>query len=673
MAFRPKLSSSQYRSYKRDARDHRTEGTRGTAAADAKTGRPGGHQRSFFQLCAAFYSLLRGHRLKLAIALGMLTVATVLKLAPPYAAKLVFDNVLGDKPLPIFLIDVLHLPSDPRRLLAAIAILLVITTVCAVTILTFGQWLAVLVGKRLQAHVRRRLFAHAVRLPLHRVYELKSGGVASVLREDAGGVGELVFSMLFTPWRAIVRLSGSLVILAVIDWRLLVGSLLLLPVVYYTHRTWVARVRPLWRDIRVSRQYIDGHAAEAFGGMRVVRSFGRQRSENARFIRNNHLMIRQELAAWWWSRGVDVLWSVLIPAASAALLWYGGTRVLAGELTTGELVMFLLYLAWLLEPMAALANSATGFQNSLAGLDRVLDLLHEPTEFMRAESAPAVRVKPSAVAGGIALKEVSFIYPGSSDPVLTNINLEVSPGDIVALVGTSGAGKTTLCNLVARFYDPTSGVIELDGRDLREIDVESYRRLLGIVEQDIFLFDGTVAENIGYARTEATAEEVQTVARQANAHGFIMGLDKGYDTVIGERGVKLSGGQRQRIAVARALLVNPRILILDEATSNLDSESERLIQESLAVLMRGRTSFIIAHRLSTVVHADRIVVLEQGKIIEEGTHRRLMEGNGRFRQMVAMQMEDLAAPLRSVQQDTVVDESAEEPWSVLRRRDDGLI
>ena len=252
-------------------------------------------------------------------------------------------------------------------------------------------------------------------------------------------------------------------------------------------------------------------------------------------------------------------------------------------------------------------------------------------------------MRPAQVAGAIAVRDLSFTYPGSTRPVLENIDIEVNPGEIVALVGASGSGKTTLCNLIARFYDPSEGVIELDGRDLRDIGVESYRRLLGIVEQDIFLFDGTVAENIGYARPGAAMAVIEEVAHLAHAHEFICELDEGYDTIIGERGVKLSGGQRQRIAIARALLADPRILILDEATSSLDTESERLIQAGLDTLMRDRTSFVIAHRLSTITHADQIVVLEHGRVVERGTHAELMQrGGGRYQAMVALQLQDIS-------------------------------
>jgi ATP-binding cassette subfamily B protein/subfamily B ATP-binding cassette protein MsbA len=475
-----------------------------------------------------------------------------------------------------------------------------------------------------------------VDLPLHRVHGLKSGGVASILRDDAGGVADLIFSMVYNPWRASIQLVGTLAVLTIVDWRLLLGSLLLIPLIYITHRTWIARVRPLWRDIRATRQHIDTQATETFAGMRVVRAFGRQKSEAARYTRNNHLMARQELHAWWWARSVEISWAILIPCATALLLWYGGGRVLAQAISVGDLVMFLAYLVMLLAPLETLAATATQLQNNLAGLDRVLDLLAEPREMPLRPGAIAPDRR--RVAGRVSIDSLTFVYPGSSDAVLHDLSLEVEPGQTVALVGRSGAGKTTLCNLIARFYDPTEGSISLDGRDLRDLDVAAYRRLLGIVEQDIFLFDGTVTDNIGYGRRGATQEQIVEAARGAHAHDFIRELPKGYDTIIGERGVRLSGGERQRMAIARAMLADPRILILDEATSNLDAINEHLIRDSLATLMTGRTTFVIAHRLSTVVGADQIVVLEAGRLVDQGTHETLMERSETYRELVFLQL-----------------------------------
>ena len=645
-------SRARYAAYRRKLRNRKkAEIDPAVPAAgerDDKTRKP--RTRPFGQLVRQFWSLLRGHRVTLVALLVTLTISTLLGLIPLYGTKVVFDSVLSEHPvaphLPWWL--PIHLPSDRHRLLLIVAVGMVVLAACSEGFGLWSRWQATRMTKRLQVSVRRRVFEHAVRLPLHRVYELKSGGVASILREDAGGVADLIFSMVYNPWRAIIQLTGSLIILATVDWRLLLGSIALLPTVWLTHRQWIGRIRPIFRSIRNTRQGMDSHATEAFGGMRVVRSFSRQQAESATFTRNGHLMARQEIFAWWAMRGIDLAWSLIIPLATALLLFWGGNHVLtdldrvrSGQITMeqafkiGDLVMFLSYLAALLGPIAALAGSATALQNSLSGLDRVLDLLAEPTEMPNRPNSRVV--SKENVVGRLTLRDVGFAYKGNATNVLSGVKLDVRPGEMIALVGPSGAGKTTLCNLIARFYDPTEGRVELDGVDLRDITADSYRRLLGIVEQETFLFDGTIADNIAYGRRGASPAEIEQAARQANAHEFIERLDHGYASLIGERGVKLSGGQRQRLTIARAILADPKILILDEATSNLDTESERLIQGSIQALMSGRTSFVIAHRLSTIAHASRILVIEHGRIIEQGRHDELMVSNGRYREMVDLQ------------------------------------
>ena len=592
--------------------------------------------RSSWQLVREFFGLLHPYRWQISLTLLSVTLSTLLGLLPPAGTKFIVDYVLNGVPVPPWMTAWFPSLNSPMRLLSAAVGVVICVSLLKIVIHIWGRWDATKTSKKIQLEVRRKVFDHAVRLPLHRIHELRSGGVASVLREDGGSVGELVFGMLYNPWRAVIQLIGSFVILAWVDWTLLIGALVLLPTVFVTHRAWINSIRPQFRAIRKQRESIDAGAAESFAGMRIVRAFSRQKRESARFSEENNLMARQELYAWWWMRAVEMVWEALIPMASAGLLFYGGWRVINGHMTVGDLMMFLVYLLMLLEPLAALASSATQFQNSLSGLDRILDLLGEPREM---ESTPhSLRADRNKTAGQMFFEDVTFLYPGTQTPALSDINLKVKAGQTVALVGPSGAGKTTICNLVARFYDPTSGRVTLDGRDLRDYDVESFRALLGVVEQDVFLFDGSIGQNIAYSRKHATAEEIRKAAEIANALEFIDKLPAGMNTLIGERGVRLSGGQRQRLAIARAVLADPRLLILDEATSNLDTESEQLIQQSLSRLMKGRTSFVIAHRLSTIAGADLIVVVEGGRILQTGTHAELMELGGKYRTMVEQQV-----------------------------------
>ena len=636
-------SRARFTGYRRQRAAHELP----TALPDPGSGSETGPRvRSVRVLLAELWRLLRGQRAGVAWALASLSVATAVGLVMPASTKVAIDYILTDKPGPAGLPAWLGVGTDRIHLLWILAGAMGAATVCTVGFGLWGRWRITRMRLLLQAKLRRRAFEHAVRLPLHRIYAIRSGGLSSLLREDAAGAGELLFSALYNPWRAILQLLGTLGVLLFVDWRLLAGAVALFPIIWTTHRTWIKRIRPVYRDIRRTRQGIDAQTTEVFGGMRVVRAFNREEHEAARFVRSTHLMLRQEALVWWRARAVDVAWRLLIPFASIAVLVYGGTQVVNGSLTIGDVMMFTTYLVMLLAPLETLASTATQIQNSLAGFDRTLDLLAEPTEFVRDTGSMAL--DRARIAGALTFDAVTFRYPGSAgdaEPVLKDVSLGVAPGETIALVGSSGAGKTTLCNLVARFYDPTDGALTLDGVDLRDINLDSYRKLLGVVEQDVFLFDGSIAENIAFSRPNASAEAITRAAVAADAHAFIESFDMGYGTLIGERGVRLSGGQRQRIAIARALLADPRILILDEATSNLDSESERLVQRSLARLMRGRTSFVIAHRLSTIRHADRIVVLDHGRVVEIGSHEELWAKGGRYATLLTLQLGEQAAGL----------------------------
>jgi ATP-binding cassette subfamily B protein/subfamily B ATP-binding cassette protein MsbA len=640
-----KPSRRRFSEYRQSVRERNARGDRipPHGHGDRNPKKLGTRDRQFWELFCAFLKLISGHRYEIGLAMFLLTIGIGLRLIPPLGTKLAIDLALTDppKPMPLWL-DFLSLPSEPMSLLTTIAVTVVVVTMLSTLVHLTSRWMATKAVNQTQVSIRREVFEHAIKLPLNLVHDMKSGGVASLIREDAGGVAELIFSMLYNPWRAIVQFIGSLLILMLVDWKLMVGGLLLLPLVWISHRTWINRIRPLYRDIRKQRQRIDGNATETFGGIRVVRTFSRDRNEASRFVREGDYLVRQQLFTWWWTRIIETIWEVVIPLASTGLLLYGGYQIIQGELTLGDLMMFLVYLTMLLDPLATLAGSAVTFQNNLAGLDRILDVLDVQHELPSREGAVALR--RDSVRGALSIRDLSFAYPDSNQMVLHNLTLDVAAGETVALVGRSGAGKTTLTNLISRFYDPTAGSISLDGRDLRDVELASYRSLLGIVEQDVFLFDGTVRDNIGYARRNASPAEIISAAQAAAADEFIERLPDGYDSIIGERGVKLSGGQRQRIAIARALLADPKILVLDEATSNLDSESERLIQNSLKELLQDRTAFVIAHRLSTIAGADKIVVFEEGRIVEVGTHDQLLERGGRYRDMVYLQMSESVTP-----------------------------
>lgn len=633
-------SRSRFAEYQRSVRE-RNVGAQ-AAPQHGRSGNPkkiGVRQRGSWELFREFLRLSSGHRRQIWLALGLLTLATGLRLIPPYGTKLAIDSALTSPPQPLPpVLQSLPFPSSPLPLLGTIAVSVVVVTLIATAVKLWSRWMATKAVNLTQVSVRRAVFEHAIRLPLHQVYGMKSGGVASLIREDAGGVGELIFSMLYNPWRALIQFIGSLIILMLVDWRLMLGGMLLLPAVWVTHRTYINRIRPLYRDLRKQRQHIDGNATETFGGIRVVRTFSQSRGESSRFVRESDFLARQQLFTWWWTRIIEIIWEVIIPLASTGLLLYGGYRIINNQLTLGDLMMFLVYLTMLLDPIATLAASAVTFQNNLAGLDRILDVLEIDEELPSRDGA--IALSRDQVRGELSLRNVAFRYPESEQLVLQGISLQIEPGQTVALVGRSGAGKTTLTNLMARFYDPVAGSICLDGRDLRDIQLGSYRSLLGMVEQDVFLFDGTIRENIAYARRRCSERELVAAASAAAAHEFITAMPAGYDTIIGERGVKLSGGQRQRIAIARAILADPKILILDEATSNLDSESERLIQAALRDLLQDRTAIVIAHRLSTITAADQIVVIEAGEVVEVGTHEELLLQAGRYRDMIHLQMQE---------------------------------
>jgi ATP-binding cassette subfamily B protein/subfamily B ATP-binding cassette protein MsbA len=497
---------------------------------------------------------------------------------------------------------------------------------------------------RVMLALRRALYDQLLHLPLPRLWEKKTGGLLSRLTGDVDTTTGLLQLAIVSPAIAVVRLAIAIGILLALNPRLALTAIATIPGIMLISLVAAKRIRPIYRTIRKDAELIDGRVGETFAGIRIVRAFRRERQELLEYLRGRHTVIRKELFAQRRELVLWTSWGLIMGAVNVVITWYGGALQLAGRASIGDIMAFQWYTFLLLNPVWTLVNSFSELQRSLAATERVFEVLAMPRDKPDRPDA----VDAPAVVHEVALEGVGFEYVAGR-PVLADITVRVPGGSVVALVGRSGAGKTTVTDLVARFHDPTAGAVRVNGTDIRQFRLRSYRALLALVQQDTFLFDGSVRDNIAYAHPQATDAEVEEAARRANAHEFIARLPEGYATTVGERGVKLSGGQQQRLAIARAFLARPQVLILDEATSNLDTESEQLIQEAMGSLLQGRTTFLIAHRLSTVRRADRILVLADGRIVEQGTHDTLMAANGVYAGMVrrqaALAEEEVGGPL----------------------------
>ncbi len=603
---------------------------------------PGGKhvfKRKRKQLLTEYRIMLRGYMWPVASLFILITASTLLTMGMPVVLELLIDYPAAKRGLS----DVtwLHrlplggmLPSDPWKSLGLLAAVMAVIAVFSIIF----DWMKLLatqrVNYRLAGTLRQRLHDHLITLPLSLLSDYKKGGIVSRIMADVDQVVAGVNNAMLIPYSAFLRVFGIIFILFFTNWKLAAAIAILIPPILAIHVMLFRRLRPMWRNIQDDRAMLSARLTDMYGGIRVVRSFKRERSELKEFGAAQDTMIRKQQYTAVLGRLLGTGWGVFGPAIGVVIVWYGGSMVLRDEMTVGKLVMFQSYIFMLLGPVSQMIDSIQNVQQNLGALDRVVDVLDQSPDMPDPPEARALR----HTAGHIEMRDVRFRYTKDRE-VLSGVDLNVPAGSTVAIVGPSGSGKTTLVNLVARFFDVSSGAILLDGRDIREIRVADYRGLFAMVLQDVYLFDGTVLENIAYGRRHATREEIVEAARGANAHAFIMELEKGYDTIVGERGSKLSGGQKQRISIARALLANPRILVLDEATSALDTHSEQLIQESLKGLMANRTTFVIAHRLSTIMHADSIVVLMDGRILEQGTHEELLERRGIYHGMFTQQFQ----------------------------------
>jgi ATP-binding cassette subfamily B protein/subfamily B ATP-binding cassette protein MsbA len=490
-----------------------------------------------------------------------------------------------------------------------------------------------LLNVRLMLSLRRSLFDRMLRLPLAKLWEMKTGGILSRLTGDVDTTTGLLQMAIISPSISIIRLIIAVAVLTTLNWRLALTAMAVIPGAMLMSFTFAKRIRPIYRSLRKDAERIDGRVGETFSGIRVVRAFRQETQELLDYMRGRHSVLRKELFAQRRELVLWTSWGLLVSGVNVVIVWYGGSLNLAGRASIGDIMAFQWYTFLLLNPVWNIVNTFSELQRSLAAMERVFDVLAMDNDKPDRRDA----IDAPAVVNELSFEEVSFEYR-EGRPVVRNFSVSVRGGSVVALVGRSGAGKTTVTDLVARFHDPTDGRITVNGTDVRGFRLKSYRGLLAIVQQEVFLFDGSVRENIAYGRHDATDADVVDAARRANAHEFIEKLPDQYDTFIGERGVKLSGGQRQRLAIARAILASPQILILDEATSNLDTESEQLIQASMAALLAGRTTFVIAHRLSTIRRADLILLMEDGRVIERGTHEALMQARGIYHGMVQRQM-----------------------------------
>lgn len=566
-------------------------------------------------LTSRLLKFVRPYRLPLFLATILMLLSSGASVAGPYLLKVALDSGLGAGSLPTLrIVVILYLA------------------------LAFIQWgatywrvnLMVRVGQSIIYDLRAHLFEHLQQLSLSFYSRYSVGRVITRVINDVGVLREFLTWAVLAIARDVFVLLGIVVAMLAMDLRLSLLTFAVLPIMVVATIAFRKQARENYRRVRSAISWVNSVLAENINGVRVVQAFSRQEINYHYFkdtVNKNNLdtnLGAARIAAAYPSI-IDFLGSL----ATALIVWLGGAAVLGAKVTPGVLVAFILYISRFFEPIRDLSRRYDSFQSTMASSERIFGLLDTQIEVKDAPEA----IELPDIRGEVSFEDVYFNYSDDPTPVLENINMHIQSGETVALVGETGAGKSTLVKLISRFHDPVSGRIRIDGYDLREVTQQSLRKQMGIVLQDPFLFNGPVAENIRFGRLDATDNEIEAAAKAVGAHEFIMNLRQGYDTPVEEGGVLLSVGQRQLISFARALLADPRILILDEATSSVDTQTERTIQQALATLLKGRTSFVIAHRLSTVVSANRIVVIQGGRIVEQGTHTELLANAGVYYQL----------------------------------------
>lgn len=592
-----------------------------------KCGRPYPEDSRHCRMCAPkgeaikrIFTFVTPYKRWVALSGFFILLSTIVELAPPILSKVMIDEVL--------------VPRKNASLLGWLVLGLVAIRLAGIGVQMGRGLLNAWIGNSVAFDLRTRLFHHLQWLSISYYDKRNSGAIMSRVTQDTGGVYDLLAESLPLLIVNSLQIIGIAAVLFWYDWRLTALILLPAPIITFIVRMTRKRLMRVWRNFWHRWSRLSSTLAGTLAGMRVVKAFAQEDYEIGRFNRRVRELLNSGLQA-------ERAWAVLFPiigfliGSGQFLVWYfGGKSVLGREMSLGELTMFLSYLMMFYGPLQVLTRVVDWMTRSVTAAERIFEILDtQPDVRDNATAAPIPSIR-----GDVEFRDVHFAYQPGND-VLKGVSLKAKAGEMIGLVGHSGAGKSTLINLLSRFYDPTEGEILVDDIPMTEIKLDDLRRHIGVVLQESFLFPGSIRDNISYAKHNATREEILAAAKAANAHDFIMKFPDGYDTPVGERGQRLSGGERQRIAIARAILHNPKILILDEATASVDTETERLIQEALSRLIEGRTTFAIAHRLSTLRNADRLIVLEDGKLAEEGTHDELIEIEGVYHKLVNMQTE----------------------------------
>lgn len=565
-------------------------------------------------------SYLKPYKKLLILSVFFMILVSLSNLVVPWIIKDVIDRVLEEK--------------DLRMLYIIIVAILVTFFIRALT--TFGhRYLMGYIGQAVIMDIRNALYRHLQRLSIAYYDRRRTGDIMSNLTNDISALQTAIVTDFISLVQESAIFIGSFGSMIYLQWKLTVLCLVIVPLVSYVIKFFGKKLHNSGKDVQESLADVTSMLQETIQGVRIVRSFNRGAYEEKRFRKINQLSFAAAVRAIRQQSQMTPFVEFLAAIAVCAIIWYGGVSVIDGVMSTGELIAFLIYAINLANPTRRVAESVGNIQKSLAAAERVFSILDEQPEVQNKENAKDIEVGE----GRVEARHVSFSYE-EAKPVLTDLSFLAEAGQTIALVGPSGSGKTTIANLLPRFYDVTGGGIYIDGIDIREFTISSLREHIGLVPQDTLLFNTTIKENILYGKLDATDEEVWSAVKAANAEKFIRELPNGIETKVGDRGLVLSGGQRQRIAIARAILKDPAILILDEATSALDTESEKIVQDALEKLMVGRTSFVIAHRLSTVKNADQIFVLNNGHIEESGTHDELINKGGLYHELYTMSIKE---------------------------------